>query len=365
VNLHPKFSSILSWAQRNERHLSTAVFIFGFIGDVATFTLIDITYVNLVFMGYLAAAAVFTFLSHTLSSRTPERETKARQILNFVAPLGVQFATGSLLSGFLIYYTKSATFDVSWPFLVLLGLVFLGNEVFRDYRTHLAFQTVLFFFALYGYLIFGLPLSFGVLGPKTFLESTGLAIGIFGLFLFLLSLAGWQRLKQTFSLIVLGACGILAVITISYFTALIPPIPLTLQDAGIYHTLVREKGGYTVSAEHAPAWWHFRTPTIHHVPGTPLFAYSSIFAPGAFTASVAHRWELYDAGKKQWVTKAFIPFPLAGGRKNGYRGYSEILDAQPGQWRVTIETVNGQVIGRIRFTVVSAAAEPKLDLEAK
>jgi hypothetical protein len=140
-------SRFLAFIQRHEHRLSTLVFVVGFVTDVLTFTLLDLPVVNLLFIGYLVAAAFFTFLSHVMRRRTGYELSFARAVA-VLSPLAANFTIGGLLSGFLIFYTKSAAFVVSWPFLLLLAVIFLGNEFFRTYRSHLVFQTVLFFFAL-------------------------------------------------------------------------------------------------------------------------------------------------------------------------------------------------------------------------
>jgi len=362
----PSFNSFLLWLKKHERPLASAVFALGFIGDLLTFTLIDLSLANLVFVAYLAVTAVATFLSHTVASRFDTNDALWRRTLNVIAPLVAQYAIGSLLSGILIFYTKSAVLSVSWPFIIMLALVFIGNEYFRGYRDHLAFQTVLFFFTLYAYAIFALPLAIGRIGPVTFLESTGLTIAAFALFLGLLAWVGWTRFAKTFWRIVAGSTAVLVILVGSYFTSLIPPIPLTMRDSGIYHSIQRSADGYTLSAEASRPWWEFYKPMqVHHVSGTPLVAFSSIFAPGAFSAGVVHEWERYDPASKKWVRASMIAFPLSGGRQGGYRGYSEITNVQPGAWRVSIQTSSGQTIGRIRFDVVDVSSEPELHSEVR
>ena len=359
-------NSVLEWLKRHERRLASAVFVLGFVGDLFTFAILDLSLASLAFVAYLSLAAVATFLSHTVSSRFDTHDALWRRAVSALAPLAAQYAIGSLLSGMLIFYTKSAALSVSWPFLVLLALIFLGNEAFRGYRAHLAFQTVLFFFTLYAYAIFALPLALGRLGPTVFLESTALAAAAFGLFLWLLGWVGWNRLKSTLPLILGGAALVLIALITSYFTSLIPPIPLTLRDSGIYHDVQHAGGDYALMAEAARPWWELYQPTvIHHVSGTPLYAFSAVFAPGAFTASIIHEWDRYDAVQKKWLPQSTVAFPLSGGRAGGYRGYSEITSAPAGQWRVSIKTVSGQTIGRINFTVETVDSEPELHAETR
>lgn len=359
MNLYEK---VFSYVERNQRHLSTLVFLGGFIGDLLTFTLLDPSVVNALFLGYLAIAFVGTFVTHTTESESSDNPYRFRKVLSVVAPLATQFSIGGLLSGCLIFYTKSATLAVAWPFLLLLFVVFLGNEYFRSYRSHLVFQTGLFFFGLYSYVIFALPLYVGKIGPLYFLLSTLISVLLFSLFLYILWRVGRTRLVQTLRSIVLVCVATVILVVGAYFTGVVPPIPLTLQDGDIYQSLTRVPGGYRVEGEKNKPWWSPEMQVVHHVPGTPLYAYSAVFAPGAFATSIVHHWERYDQVKGAWVTQSRIAFPLSGGRQAGYRGYSEITNASPGEWRVSIETADGdQVIGRIKFTVEDVDTLPILE----
>ncbi len=346
--------SILAWFQMNERHLGAFVFIIGFATDVATFTLLDLSAVNLLFAFYLAAAALCILFSHLLVSLDGKGGTVRRTFL-VVLPLVAQYLLGNLLSGFLIFYTKSSVLLVSWPFIVLLLLVFIGNEWFRKYRDRIVFFTTLFFFALYAYAIFALPLFLNALGPWVFIGSTLAASGAFAVFLLLLWRCGKARLASSIMPIIGSALAILIVVVASYFTGLVPPIPITLKDGGIYHQVERRDGNYILQAEPQKPFWDPHAQIVHTVSGQPLYAFTAVFAPIRFSASVVHRWDRYDEKKKRWVTASRITFPIAGGRAEGYRGYSAQSDLAPGRWRVSVETPGGQVIGQLRFTVENGA----------
>jgi hypothetical protein len=354
---------LLKWAERNERHLGAVLFIFGFITDLFTFAFLPVAIVNLAFLGYLALAALSTLGSH-LFAGAREHPTVWRRTLAVLFPLGAQYAIGSLLSGCLIFYTKSAAVFVSWPFLLILVAVFIGNEFFRTYYKYLAFQTVLLFFAIYAYAIFAVPLVLHQLGPWIFALSTFVSLAVFGGFLFLL--ARLQRSGFLASLrYVIPATGLVVLImTVSYFGGIIPPIPLTLPSAGVYHSVERRDGEYVVTTEQERAWWDLRSQVIHHVPGTPLYAFSSVSAPFAFGTSIVHAWERYDPDAKEWKLQSRIGFPISGGRDGGYRGYSAIGDPAPGKWRVTI-SASHQVIGRIYFNVENVESEPLIKEEIK
>ena len=159
----------------------------------------------------------------------------------------------------------------------------------------------------------------------------------------------------------------------SYFTGIIPPLPLTLRDAGVYHSITRTSNGYEVQSEtQTKPWWdlgpatsQFYPETIHYVPGTSLSVYSAVFAPISLSTAIVHEWQWYDSSKHKWVTKADIAFAISGGRDGGFRGYSTLSNIQPGKYRVSIETLSGQIIGRLYFNVATVTSSPTTHTEVK
>lgn len=349
---------LLAWMQKNERHLGAAVFFFGFITDLLTFTLLDISVVNLLFAAYLGGAMLAVFLNHIVSDKTSA--SVWRRTLLVLLPLIAQYLLGSLLSGFLIFYTKSSVLSVSWPFIILLALIFLGNEWFRKYRDRLVFLAVLLFFTIYAYAIFALPLFVHALGPLVFLGSTAVSLAVFAAFLFLLVKTGKKQILSSLTPIIGSCLAITIVLVTSYFTGLVPPIPLTLKEGGIYHAVRHEAGNYLLMAEKPRPWFDPRQPEVHVAYGETLYAFTAIFAPIRFSTGVVHTWQRYDKTLKRWVTESRVSFPMAGGRAEGYRGYSEQPSPQPGNWRVMVETPNGQVIGQMQFSVVETATPPQV-----
>ncbi|HRH24072.1 MAG TPA: DUF2914 domain-containing protein [Candidatus Paceibacterota bacterium] len=352
------FNRVLAWSARNERPLGAVLFAFGFLTDFFTFGVLPIAVVNYFFIGYLSLAAVAAIGAHAFA-RYHDGEPGVRKALAVLFPLGVQYAFGGLLSGFVVFYTAHSVVLASWPFLIFLALVYIGNEYFRMYKHYLVFQTSLFFFTLYAYAIFGLPLVIGRIGPWTFLGSTVVAILLFAAFLCLLRLGNKARFDASVRQIALACVGIVVLISVSYFTGVIPPVPLVMKDAGVYHSLVKVPTGYRVQAEAPKEWWDIRPTVVHVLPGEALYAYSAVAAPISFSSTVVHRWEQYIDGKG-WVTQSRISFPLSGGREGGYRGYSIKDTLTPGKWRISVETAGGQVIGRVRFDIENAGTAPAL-----
>lgn len=342
------FSRLLSWTARHERSLGAALFTFGFLTDIFTFGLLPVGVVNIFFLSYLALAAACTFGTHFISIYR-ERDVWWRKFLAVLFPLGAQYAIGGLLSGFVVFYAKSSVIAVSWPFLLLLLAVYGSNEYFRKHKEKLVFQSVLFFFALYSYAIFVLPLILGMMGAWVFVGSTISAMVVFGAFLFLLKLVNAPRYKESRPPIIAWSIGLILAINGAYFGGYIPPIPLVLSHAEIYHELTHQGGVYQVRTDDPKPWWNPFPRTVEHVAGTPLYAFSSVKAPAAFLTSITHEWEYYVEGSG-WERRNRISFPMTGGRVEGFRGYSLVENPKAGKWRVTIST-GGQVIGRLNFNV--------------
>ena len=351
-----------AFIKRYERHLSTAFFIAGFVGDIIAFTLLDVSVVSALFALYIVLGALAILGSHYLFSNQ-DALPRTRGFLSVGLPLFVQYILGSTLSGALIFYTKSSVLTVSWPFILLLAVVFFGNELFRNYRDHLAFQTTLFFFGFYIYLIFEFPLLIKQLGLWVFALTSLIAIVTFLTFLFVLYKVGEKRFKESVKKIALSSVAIVVLVSSAYVTGLIPPIPLALKEGDVFHTVTRISGGYEVMTEAPRPWWEFWNDSVHVSAGESLYAYSAVYAPISFDTTIVHRWEHYDTNKGAWVEKSRLAFSVSGGRVQGYRGYSIRQNPESGRWRVFIETPGGQVLGKLSFTVVRVSVPVPLHAE--
>jgi len=117
------FSTSKNWVEKNDKYLSPAFFIAGFILDNLTLTRIDMFFDNAILFGYLSLVAFSIIMM---------RAVKREGIVKYL-PFVLQFAFGGLFSGYVIFYTKSASLASSWIFLFLLYGLFLGNERLRHY----------------------------------------------------------------------------------------------------------------------------------------------------------------------------------------------------------------------------------------
>lgn len=355
------FEYTVSWARAHERHLSAVSLAGGFAFDSYAFGRIDRPMTQAVFIVYLIIAGATIAILHALESRPDDRKPteRTRTILVFVA----QFALGCLLSGFCVFYIRSASISASWPFLLAMAGIFIGNEYLRRYHARLVFSALLFFISLYSYAILLVPVVSAKIGTVPFLMSGGIAMVVFFFYLQTLAVLGHDRYRVARMQIAVGMIAITGFINLAYFLKVLPPLPLVLSDAGVYHGIKRSGGDYQVAVENEPPRWRalFGTFPVEHIqPGDKLYLYSAIFAPYRLTTGILHRWEWRDPRNGAWLEQQTIRFTIRGGREDGYRAYSIKTAPRPGQWRVNIATADGRAIGRVRFSVETQAVPPAL-----
>jgi hypothetical protein len=181
------------------------------------------------------------------------------------------------------------------------------------------------------------------------------------LVLFALRTVGRERLLKAWRGIVLGSAGVLAVINLFYFTNVLPPLPLALSYAGVFHSVVKDRDAYRALAERRSPddWYGFigAVPIMRVTNGESLSVYSAVFAPIQLKTNVIHVWQRYDETARLWRTESTVRFPIVGGREGGYRAYSIKSRPASGRWRVDIETAEGLLIGRVPFSVRPGAAD--------
>lgn len=348
--------ALKSWAElarAYERHLSAASLIAGFTFDNFAFGRIDRPMTHLVFVAYLLVAAVSIAILHTLESRPEEKRPSARTRAILVSV--TQFALGCLLSGFCVFYLRSASFWGSWPYLLALAGIFAGNEFLKKYHARLTFASLLLFFSLLSYAMLVVPVLMARIGTIPFLLAGLSAVLIFAAFLFVIGRLGKDRYRQARLRIAGGALVIFAVINAFYFARILPPLPLALADAGVFHDVKRVGNRYQVSGEPQPWTLRLGFPQVLHLgPGERLYLYSAVFAPVRLSTTIVDRWQWFSPQSRSWVPQSTVSYTVKGGRADGYRGYTIKSRPKPGDWRVDITTADGRALGRVRFSVVDA-----------
>ncbi|PIR86127.1 hypothetical protein COU14_00490 [Candidatus Kaiserbacteria bacterium CG10_big_fil_rev_8_21_14_0_10_44_10] len=343
-----------------KRHWLTIAFLAGFITDLILLNKVDSLVDNLVLLFYvLLAMTGIIFLYASAAGKMPEG---LNGYVKTYSPLILQYAFGGLLSGMLIFYGRSASLVDSWPFLLLIAVIIYLNETVRERSGRLVLTLSMFFIGLFSYVILVVPTFTGLMGAWIFVGSGILSLIIMAIFLWCLRFVIPNFLALQMRLVVFSLGTIFVLLNFLYFLNIIPPIPLSIKDIGIYHSVVRfENGDYQLKYEDG-SWWHFwkrSDTTFHPEPGGNAFCFTRVFTPTRLDTEVYHRWEYYDQ-EEGWVTHARVHYPIFGGRDNGYRGYTQIGSVRDGKWRCTVETARGQVLGREKFEIDSTQSPDDL-----
>lgn len=236
------------WYSRYERPISSFSLIGGFLFDAITLKRVDLFWENLWVAMHFILVAVFIILINLQENEAMDDKDASKKHFWYINIL--QFFFGGLLSTFIVFYFRSATLSVTWPFLLLLAAAFIANESFKKHYSRLVFQISLFFLSLLAFTIFIIPVIFHRIGWDIFLASGAISLMILYLFLLLLRFITKEKFSQSKKTLTYAIMGIYLAINILYFTNLIPPIPLSLKEAGIYHSIYRNNSGqYTVEGE--------------------------------------------------------------------------------------------------------------------
>ncbi len=349
-----------TWYEKYERPISSFALVGGFIFDALTIGRIDRVWDNLWVLGHIVIVSVFIVLAHSKGIEEQDTADSVRKHFWYVNIL--QFFFGGMLSVFLIIYFRSSDLSVSWPFILILVVAFWANESLKQHFVRLTFRISFFFLALMSCSIFLVPVLIHKIGGGVFILSGIISLVLIFLFLYVLAYFNKGRYLKSQKMIFLSIACIFITMNVLYFTNLIPPIPLSLKDAGIYHMIRKESNNsYTVAYEdHGWASLFQLYDDVYISSGESLYAYSAVFSPTNLNLEIVHRWQHYDEATKKWVEAGRVVLPLRGGRSEGFRTYSLKRNVSVGKWKVRVETVGGQSLGTMRFNVVETFAPPVL-----
>jgi len=335
--------------------------VLGVFVDFVTFRTISIqsTFV-LLLIYWLIAGATITYIQWQKTKNQQIFQKTLEKYYNVFSPLVIQFTFGALLSASLIFYWFSGILSISWPIIFLIAFLMIANEAFRAQYLRPVVQISVYYFVTFSLFSLILPYVFNSISPWIFLLSGILSLAIMSVFVAFILLR-YSHIKERAHKITVAIVGIFVFMNVMYFSNLIPPIPLSLIDAGVYQSISRFKDDY-VAREEAHTIFEKIVPgmTVHITAGSSLAVFSSIFAPFDFETQIVHEWQYFDGVHNKWVTVDKLPFSLYGGRENGYRGYSTKYNLYEGLWRVNVQTNRGQILGRVRFRIKVVETTPEL-----
>lgn len=361
----PFIEPIRNFYGRFERPISSLSLLSGFAFDILTLKRLDTLWENLWILGHLLIIGIFIVLIHLQKNEEGGEKNPKKAHFWYVNIL--QFFFGGILSSYLVFYFWSADIFVTWPFLLILLIAFIANESLKRHYIRLSFQISLFFLSIYSFAIFLVPIVLHRIGPWIFLLSGLLSLLFIVFFLRVLFHFIKDRFTESKRVIRFLVLGIFVLVNLLYFTNLIPPIPLSLKEAGVYHSIQKDgKGNYITTHENRSWQDYFKLyEDFSEMPGQPVYAFSAVFSPKNLNLTILHEWQYYDEVQKKWITDQTVKLPVIGGRDGGFRTYSMRSSLTAGKWRVNIKTAQGQTIGHLRFNIVQTDTVPSLSIEVK
>lgn len=345
-------AALSNFYRKHERWAPIASFFAGFIFDMFMLRRIDELKVIL-------QQAIYLFISGTLITMEILEHSREIQPLKFFQKLWkyreflLHFLLGTLLNSYTIFYFKSASSFTSFLFIAILVALLIFNEFVRfgkmQTQVHMAFWSL----CLISYFVALSPIVLGFIGMIPFLSALATTILVFMLYYLLLKRLLVTKYELLKSHVLVPFLAIQIIFCVLYFAHMIPPVPLSVSYMGVFHNIEKKDGTYELSYTR-PAWkfWQHGDQSFSARPGDSIFCFAQIFSPSRFQDQLQVRWLYWDKNRG-WQSSDAIPVSVIGGREEGYRARTKKSNFQPGEWRVQIETLNNQVIGRIDFTVES------------
>ena len=319
--------------------VTSVVFLFGFIFDIFTIGRID-DYLNFLTHLVYLSLLVLVYIKLNTSITAPKLkivECYKKDIFHFL--------TGSLLSSFTIFYVMSSSLTQSLIFILFILALLIINEaeIFQkgsDWTKLLILQ-----FCISSFLIIYLPVLFGFTGGFTFIVS-----------IFLSSLILPFIFKKINNSSYVHSIGSSIIITFSflvlYFLNIIPPVPLSVKEIGVYHDLKKVNNSYHLYKETGSLkFWSLGDQDFLARDNDKVYIYARIFAPRGFKEKVFIQWEKWE---KEWKVSDKITMNITGGNSWGYKSYSYKSNYTPGIWRAKILTEDSRELGRVNFQITSS-----------
>jgi hypothetical protein len=348
---------------RHEKWEMAAFFFGGFIYDIVSLSRIDDTLTLVQSFAYLVILSSLLLLEQ----RFPEG-TEPPKLLAKVwrwREDAVHFFFGSLLSVFMLLLFKSTSGFTPYLFVVGLFVLLVANELPRFRQVGPVIRVVLLSLCVTMYFACLLPVLLGRMGFWVFLLAVALgSASVFGLMRLI------ERWRPDVEFLVRNVAipgfGVQGALLVLYLLGVIPPLPVAVQFADIYHKVERVSPGvYHLSTVDDSVWfkpWTWFGPDFLMQPGDKPYYFFRIFAPKGFAPyKVRVRW-YYDHPDKGWTTygNGFMANVSSNGTDGGYRYYATTSNLKPGDWRVLLETEDGHEIHRINFSVgPDARTEPR------
>ena len=172
---------IKSFLHKYEKYIPPVAIFGGFVLDSITLGRIDNSFGQILLGSYLLILSVLIILINLIDTNEAESSflKKNRGIVDFL----LLFLFGNIFSGFTLFYFQSAGSLANWFFVILMFGFLVSTEYFKKHYTRMVLQISIFYFAVFSYLIFLVPVLFKQIGWYIFLISGLVSLLVFHLYL--------------------------------------------------------------------------------------------------------------------------------------------------------------------------------------
>lgn len=336
------------WITKNANVL---FFIGGFIFDALTLQRIDSVLDLAIQFFYLGAVAYLVLLQAKADRGHWQPAGLAAKAWHHNVE-ALHFIYGALLSSYVIFYLKSTTFSRSFVFLLIVVALMFANEMPQLRQRGYRMRVGLYAFCVLSYLNYLLPVLIGRMGAWVFVLALVASAALIAVLVH--RLAGLdpepERARRRLAA---APAFVLILIATLYFLKWIPPVPLSLQYAGIYHGVDKQGDHYELTRRKWPwyQFWRSDDRPFLALPGDAVHCFVRVFGPRGFREQIYLHWKFRTDDSRPYATADRIPLAIYGGRGKGFRGYASKGNYQAGDWRVDVETSDGRTLGGVDFEV--------------
>ncbi|MDA0378658.1 MAG: DUF2914 domain-containing protein [Bacteroidetes bacterium] len=352
--------AVREFYEAHEWALALTFFLAGILWDALTLRAIDNLVDNLILSGYLLALTAVLVLDLRLQAG----KLKFARIQDPQVWLrgATQFLLGALLSAFVIFYSRSVTWSAHLAFWIILVVGAVLNEFLTRkvsiFPAQLAFLTFCSA-TMFAWLV---PVLIGTMSLWVFrLSLLCSLLWSAGVFLYARKL-GRLHMTRFAPLSAWIVPALLLFLDTGYRYSWIPPVPLSVQEGGVYNRVERQDDHFLLEWQTDRTGWFAPdyARTVYRAPGEPIYGFAAVFAPTRLKQTLVHEWQQWDDASEAWRTTDRIPYRLSGGREEGYRGTTFKQNVAPGRWRLVVATEEGKVLTRIPFEVAERLPDQPL-----
>lgn len=349
-----KISQII---KRNSLKLDITFFVAGFIFDAWLVSYPDKLLVIFHQAFYLFLIATLIHYEFLFQLKKWQPSGKALKIWPY-RDLALHFFLGTLLNIYSLFYIKSASLFSSIVFLLLMIAMIFANELpFVKKSEKINLKVGLYSICLFSFFSVVFPLAFGFIGIIPF------SFSVLSTLVVLFVQIGFLRFtikdfRVLFHAIMTPVISVVLIFSLFYFLGLIPPLPLSVKEQGVYHALEKRDSHYYLSADiKEKDFWSFGKMTFRAEPGDQIYFYSQVYSPARISDEMIVHWFKED-NLGNWVSLDKVPVTIKGGREEGYRIFTFKSNYDAGEWKIVVETSTGVEISRLYFKVINVDVDP-------